>query len=373
MNFKRKILSLLGWHTNRKIIVFESDDWGSIRMPDKSTLSFLSKNNSQLCKDYYSQLDTIARKKDLEDLFEILMQFKDSNNNYPVITANTIVANPDFDFIKQSDFRSYKYERFDETILRLDEGVDILRLWKKGQDQKIFKPQLHGREHLNIPLWLKELQLGNKDLLDAFDKKCFSVPYTKIFNHKRKNLMASLDYAQIPNEKEYQKKYILEAADIFHGYFRFKSSSFIAPAYIWHPEIESILKQSGVDFLQGLPIQLVPNNKSRFSKKFHYLGQKNSKKQYYLVRNAFFEPSSDNNVDWAKKALKRIDFAFRTKKPAIIGVHRVNFIGSLLERNRESNLKEFFILLQQILKLWPDVEFMSSDELGNLILQSDKK
>ena len=28
-----KIINIPGWTTNRKIIVIESDDWGSIRMP----------------------------------------------------------------------------------------------------------------------------------------------------------------------------------------------------------------------------------------------------------------------------------------------------------------------------------------------------
>lgn len=32
---KRHFLNLPGWHTRRKIVVIESDDWGSIRMPSK--------------------------------------------------------------------------------------------------------------------------------------------------------------------------------------------------------------------------------------------------------------------------------------------------------------------------------------------------
>ena len=34
---KRHISNIPGWRTNRKLVVFESDDWGSIRMPDKKT------------------------------------------------------------------------------------------------------------------------------------------------------------------------------------------------------------------------------------------------------------------------------------------------------------------------------------------------
>ena len=32
-NLLKNISNLPGWRTNRKIVVIESDDWGSIRMP----------------------------------------------------------------------------------------------------------------------------------------------------------------------------------------------------------------------------------------------------------------------------------------------------------------------------------------------------
>jgi hypothetical protein len=60
--------------------------------------------------------------------------------------------------------------------------------------------------------------------------------------------------------------------------------------------------------------------------------------------------------------------AFRWNKPAIIGMHRINFIGSLVRENRELNLVMLKKLITLILKEWPDVEFMTSDELGKLIV-----
>jgi hypothetical protein len=33
MSIVRNLANLPGWCTNRKIVVIESDDWGSIRMP----------------------------------------------------------------------------------------------------------------------------------------------------------------------------------------------------------------------------------------------------------------------------------------------------------------------------------------------------
>src|SRR5690606_1901624 len=93
-----------GWTTDRKIIVIESDDWGSIRMPSRDVYERLLKKGIRVDKSVYNKYDTIASVDDFEHLFEVLSQFKDINNNNPIITANTIVANPDFYEIRKSNF-----------------------------------------------------------------------------------------------------------------------------------------------------------------------------------------------------------------------------------------------------------------------------
>ena len=65
--------------------------------------------------------------------------------------------------------------------------------------------------------------------------------------------------------------------------------------------------------------------------------------------------------------LKEIKTAFTWRKPAIIASHRVNFIGYINPDNREQNLKLLVELLRKIVKKWPEVEFMTSDQLGKLM------
>ena len=104
-----------------------------------------------------------------------------------------------------------------------------------------------------------------------------------------------------------------------------------------------------------------------YKKRFHYTGQKNALQQRYLIRNAFFEPSVNPNINYVKDCLSRIELAFKHKTPAIISSHRVNFIGSIFHENSSKNLKEFQSLLKSIVQKWPDVEFLSSDQLGDII------
>jgi hypothetical protein len=65
--------------------------------------------------------------------------------------------------------------------------------------------------------------------------------------------------------------------------------------------------------------------------------------------------------------------AFFFKKPAIISSHRLNFIGQLSRENRNSTIKQFETLLASITEKWPDVEFLSSDELVTVIINDNTK
>jgi hypothetical protein len=356
------------WHTNRKIVVFESDDWGSGRMPDLATYKRLEPLVPGLSKDYYASCDSIEGVADLEMLFETLLKYKDSNGNNPVITANAIMANPDYKKIREAGFEEYFYEPFYTTIRALDDGQKILDLWKYGMDEKIFHPQFHGREHVLAPLWLHELRSGNQPLLAAFNEGVFSVPVTSQLYTKRRNLQAAFDYSGADNDTQFQGNAIREGMKIFSDYFGFNSKSFIASAYIWNRAIEQTLYETGVKYIQGLAFQYEPKtNSNSYSKRLHYTGQNNRRGQKYLVRNAFFEPSSNVDFDWVSDCMRRIEKAFACKSPAIIGVHRVNFIGTLLASNRDNNIILFDQLLRRMTAQWPEIEFMSSDQLGDLI------
>ena len=106
-NIKQNLINIPGWRTDRKIVVFESDDWGSIRMPSIASYQNLLKNGIRVDLCPYNRFDNLASKKDLHLLFSILNNYSDINGNHPVFTANTIVANPDFVKIRQNNFEEY--------------------------------------------------------------------------------------------------------------------------------------------------------------------------------------------------------------------------------------------------------------------------
>lgn len=365
----KKYTQLRAWKTTRKLVVFESDDWGSIRMPSNQVAQSLAIANPKITQDPYCRYDTLASTDDLTALFDTLTMFKDKNGQYPVLTANTIVANPDFNKIKRNVFESYHYEPFHETIKRQPLGETVLQLWTQGQTSGLFTPQLHGREHLHVLAWLAELRAGNQTLLTAFEHGTWGVPYEAHTMQRRNNLQAALDVYGISGEEQFQADWLKGGAHIFAQYFGYASATFIPPAYIWHRRIMSLLPPLGIKAIQGIPLQYQPriDGKAGYQRLLRYTGQSAGYGMYYLVRNAFFEPSLQPEKDWVDKCLAGIQQAFSNQQPAIIGSHRLNYIGGLDEKNRLDNLLQLQTILKKVVSRWPEVEFMTSADLLDIM------
>jgi hypothetical protein len=310
--------------------------------------------------------DSLESDDDLELLFEVLKKVKDFRGEYAKLTANCLVANPDFSLIKLNDFKEYFYEDVSRTFQRYSNSNNCLNLWRTGYEKGIFVPQSHGREHLNISRWMRDLQNGDDEVHYLFNLESFGLSKT-ISKRNRGSYLAAFDGSK--NELLYRRDIIVkEALDLFQKHLGYRSHSFISPNYVWDSTIEDSLFQNGVRFIQTQRANVVSRDfGSKKVIKRHYTGQKNHNMQIYMVRNCEFEPSMSPDYDWVNHCLQQINNAFKMHKPAIISTHRVNFIGSLDISNRARNLVLFKKLLNNILKEWSTVEFLSSDQLGHLI------
>lgn len=360
------LINVPGWHTRRHILVIESDDWGSIRMPSKKVYEELLSRGLHVDRDPYCRYDNLATVDDLSALFEVLQSVKDKNGRNAVLTANAVVANPIFGKIKESGYSEYFYEPFTETLKNYPSHEGVYEMWKQGIDAGIFHPQFHGREHLNVKKWLQALQCGEEATCFAFEKGTFgltSLVSSSIVTH----YMGAFNSCESQDLTFYRQS-IIEGLDLFAKLIGYQSESFIATTYTWSPKIEPFLLDAGVKYLQGMVHQKVPLDGGYHFvyKKNNFTGRKSPCGLTYVTRNCFFEPSQ-LDVDSVADCMRRISIAFRWGKPAVIGAHRVNFIGNIVESNRTNNLKALATILKHVVKKYPDVEFMSTDELGKLI------
>ena len=132
-----------------------------------------------------------------------------------------------------------------------------------------------------------------------------------------------------------------------------------------HKSLFPILKENGIKFIDTSLIHKQHQGEGKYKTTLNYTGKANKLNQYYFVRNVVFEPTSNSSS--VNMALDQIESSFRWNRPAIISSHRVNFCGHIDPKNRETGINALKELLKKIVRKWPDAEFMSSVELGELI------
>lgn len=357
--------NLIGIKANGKIVVFESDDWGSVRVPSKSAYTKLKKLNIPVDTFHYDSLDCLENENDLVCLFDVLSSVKDSHSKSAKFTFNTIVANPDFEQIRKDNFSGYSYQSFDDTYKQYW-GKSLLPIWKEAMVKEYMVPQFHGREHVNVSLWMQLLASNNKQARVGFDLSYLG--YTGPTGYPNHKHFLSAFHILNSNDLENKRIVFSDGLKLFKSLFGFSPASFIACNYTWPSSLEKDFSKEGIRLIQGQRAQFDPvGENGEIEIKRHYTGQKNENGQTFLVRNCFFEPASDPNYDWVSSCLKQISNAFFWNTPAIISSHRVNYVGSLMERNRTENVKMLKALLNQILKRWPDVQFLTTQEMGKHI------
>lgn len=351
----------IGDTVDGKLVVFESDDWGSIRTSSKENFPAFRRLSS--CEPYLDY-DSMASQEDLSALFDVLQSFSDNVGSRPVFTANTVMANPDFDRIRESGFSEYFYEPFYATLEKYYPNEDTFDIWKEGISNNLFWPQFHGREHVNVPIWLSSLSAGNRVMRRLFDLGSWSVQGGVVPGSKVR-LQACLDYeGSLPYN--YQRAFINDGLSLFKDIFGYFSKSVIANNYIWSPDIHEFLVMNNVELLQSMKYQIFPfSNVGKHTLSRRYFGQELDGLKF-SVRNCAFEPSLyPISYDIVSNCLKEMSVAFALKKPAIIVTHRLNYIGAHSELNRNRNLDLLRDLLGRALRKWPDLKFVRSTDLLN--------
>jgi len=348
-----------GKNLKEKLIVIESDDWGAIRTPSREVLTYFEQKGFDITNSIYKN-DALASQDDLERLFEVLQKYKGSDGKPAAVTANAIMANPDFEKIREYDFRDYFYEPFTETLKRYPKHQGNFELWKKGSAERIFHPQFHGREHLNIKRWMKALQSKGEKILTSFDQQA---TYSGKDDY---SFMEAYDW-DVPHDVDEHKTIIADGLSIFKYHFGFQPESFIAPCYNWDTELESFLAGQGIQWIQSLRSQLQPTGEFNIYQPIrHSFGQQQNGLRYN-IRNCFFEPSMLPQKDWVNSCLAQIQAAFLFSKPAVICSHRINFISFINSKNGERGLNDLDQLLKTIVKKWPEAKFITTDELSRYI------
>jgi hypothetical protein len=347
-----------GWRTCRKIVIIECDDWGGISVPSLAVYKKFLKLGLTLSRSK-TRYDTLETKEDLEQLFSVLVSHTDKNGHSSIMTAVTNMANPDFEKIRQSDFKEYHYEKFTETQLKYGRGDKVFNLWKEGMRDGIFVPELHGREHITVQLWLQKLREGNKNLLLAFNNGIVSMEIECV--HPAASRLRPEFYFNSDDQKIFLKNSIIDGVSLFKEVFGYTPRLFVPSNGIFHPDFELVVAKEGIKFLYVSHIMPYPGKGGKIKYRGFINGQHGPSGLTFYTRNCAFEPT-DERYKGIDLTMKQVAAAFRWGKPANISTHRINYVGGINPDNRVKGLTELTKLLKAILIEWPDAEFMSSGD-----------
>lgn len=375
LTFKQKIaknyINALGWKTKQKYLVIESDDWGAIRMPSREVYNTFIKNNIPVDKFSFDKNDSLESEKDLGELFKTLQKFNDTEGNPAVLTAYHVVANPNFEKIEECNREEYHYETILETYARHSHTQKVPELIKEGMNKGVYMPQYHGREHIHVKRYMEainsdsekeQIAFENRAIVSSKSKKClkpYKSDYFKGFAYND-----STEFKDLENIHR-------DGLRIFKEIFGMPSVTFVAQGTVWGDHLLPMLKEEGVQLVFGQ--QSIPIENGKMKQVHKNWGSKNKLGQIHWRRNCMFEPARNQNFDWVGKCLAEIEIAFRWGKPAVISSHRENFIGSIFEDNRVQSLDKLEQLLETVLKRWPDVKFISSAQLSEILISKTTK
>lgn len=359
--FNQAWTNLRGWRTRRKLIVIESDDWGAIRMPSRGAWERLLAAGIRVDSSPYDRLDCLESGEDLQILMNVLNTKRDSRGCPAIFTFNTVMGNPDFSAIEADDFTCFHHQHFFESY-RYFHGESLENAWQQAISDGLMLPQFHGKEHINVPLWLSDLKSGQSETRKAFYEQFYGLT-TKTSSARQFNYLASF-WAESDSELNSVFSRLKEGLKIFRETFGFDSRTFIACNYILPEQAEPLLLECGIRLIQGQRGHFVPTGDRPGGRiQRFYTGKETASGPTRSVRNVFFEPFMEPSKDWVVAALKEINQAFVFRKPAIISSHRVNFVSGMSLDHRNRNIKMLDSLLAEVLRRWPDVEFLSSDQL----------
>ncbi len=365
---KRWGVNRLGWKSNRTLLVIESDDWGMVRVASLAAYRRLQAKGYPVDECPYNRYDTLESAADLDALSETLAGFRDHTGRPAVVTANMVMGNPDFDAIRSCALLEYQAQPFWQTLQAYGQDSAV-ESYRQARAAGVLRPQLHGRDHVDVGRWLHALQHGDVRFADAFAENMFTVhPGGATSCHR--DLLDALGSAPTDQAFPQVVQALAQAQAWFTEFWGAPSRSFIAPCYTWHAALEPALQGLGVRYLQGSRVQRVPlgGPKSGIQPRWHFTGQRNAHGQRYVVRNVSLEPAivgaPDECVD---QALVEVAAAFRQRTPAVVSSHRLNYIGGLDESNRVRGLQALARFLRSVQKRWPEVEFVSTEELGRLM------
>ena len=345
------------------MLALESDDWGQTATPSREVYDALCARGLIVPANRWAA-DALETPEDIGRLCETLSCFPDSRGRSLPVTANFIVANPDFAQITADDLPFI-------PITSEDAGNPVapaLRAaWLDAAQKGFLCPEYHGLWHF-APEALRKFWVEESPEVKPFLDAGMRPAGLTSGNGRRllsEYVLATPDGGALKARPPLQqRRTVREGVSIFESAFGRSPASTVAPHYLWTDDTERIWAEAGIRSIQAVNRFHGIRNRFGFLKvRRMAMGVRAKSGLTYLARNVRFEPAIYD--DTADQAFAQVRKAFMTGRPAVISCHRINFSGAIFPEQRDKALAELGHLLARVREHTPDVVFATSAELAS--------
>jgi hypothetical protein len=319
----------------RPVVAFESDDWGP--GPPEDALR-------------------------LRELAACVSPYRDGRNRPTVITVGVVLAVADTPTVASQS------ESLQRLTLDSERCSQVRQALLEGEKQGAFVFQLHCAEHYWPPALLA---VGRREDTVA---RWLSTPGIARTESLPSYLQSRwIDTSRLPSQPLAEPVIALavdEEVQLFDRVFGKGPEVVVPPTFVWDERVERAWARRGIKVVitSGCrheardvhgrlepPTKIIRNGERAFDKG-----------PVYLVRDVYFEPALGHR---AEDTIERIVDKARLGRPALIEMHRFNFVDD--DDKANGSLAELRKLLEGALAALPDLRFVPPGELADAIVHGD--
>lgn len=320
----------------RPVLVLESDDWGA------------------------GPLEQAAR---LERIADILSAYTDYEGRRAVMTLGLVLGVADGPRIIADELRNHHRKSLADV-----DFVPVLTAIRNGVARSVFAPQLHGGEHY-WPAALLAVARHDQGIVDWLHNDA-GMPSTEALPAELQSRW--IDSSELPSkplDANAIRAAALAEATEYRELFGRDPIVAVPPTFIWNDAVESAWAEAGVRVV-------VTPGRRYTARTAHgglgtpsvaiFNGAHGMRGIAYVVRDDYFEPARGHR---AERALNALATKTRLGRPTLLETHRANFLGD--PANAEAAARELERLLDLALERFPNVAFLSTEELASRMRLED--
>ena len=327
----KNLIPVSGFHFDRPLVIFQSDDWGRVGVRDREGVEHLRSAGLSIGEHPYDSY-SLETADDVVALVETLNRHRDSAGRHPCIELNFVLGNLDFGRMEAEGWREIFIRPLTEGLPAGWMRPGLNDAYRAGITDGVLRPALHGITHFCRPAVERNLAAGGEraELLRNLWRA--GTPYI----HWRMP-WAGYEYWDPEEsiedrflEPALQRDMIAQAVGMFTKMFSMLPASACAPGYRANDDTVRAWVQHGIKVAQNGPKLLFPP---------HF----DSHEVLQLFRNLEFEPAVNPNFS-LEECLCAVENAFERGVPAIVSVHSINFHSTIKDfRTRTLTLLDEFL------------------------------